>query len=177
MDLAPEAVRKLDATKRQLREAIHLFFDQRDLIAVHTLAAAALQVYADVGKRRGVPSMLKHGLYIREERKKEWLALLSTAQNFFKHADSDPDAILDFRPANTTFFLLDCVQLQAQLEGRITAAGSCFLVWFYAAYPDVLTNEPFRTFVKATAATGADPQDFPLFFKLLQQSEASESLA
>ena len=39
-----ELVTKLEAAERQLRVAIRLFFERKDMIAVHTLTAAALEI-------------------------------------------------------------------------------------------------------------------------------------
>jgi len=39
-----EKVSKIEAAERQLKAAIRLFFDETDMIVVHTLAAAATQV-------------------------------------------------------------------------------------------------------------------------------------
>ena len=177
MKITPQIISKLEAAQRQLREAVYLFFEQRDFVAIHTLAAAALQIYADVAKHCGAASILKHGLYVREEKKKEWFGIMNEAQNFFKHADTDPNGTLHFKAAATPFYILDAVLLQSQLLGKLTPSGSCFLVWFYAAHPDVLTDEPYKAFVQATVASGVSPQDFPLFLDLLRCSEAKEHTA
>lgn len=171
MDAPSEKLTKLDAARRQLRDAIILFFERRDPISVHTLAAAALQVFADVGKVVGAQSLLRHGLYIREEKKKEWFAILNEAQNFFKHADKDPDGAIEFKPAVTPFYLLDAVLLQVQLDQKLIPASRCFLLWFYLAYPDVLTDEPYKTFATATVQSGVSPKDFQLFLDLIKLNE------
>ena len=43
-----EMVTRLEAAERQLRVAIRMFFERKDMIAVHTLAAAALQILDDL---------------------------------------------------------------------------------------------------------------------------------
>ncbi|MCR6665860.1 MAG: hypothetical protein NVV69_07615 [Methyloversatilis sp.] len=165
-------VTKTDAACRQLREAIVLFFERRDLVAVHTLAAASLQVLSDVGKAKGVTTgMLKHGRYIRDDKKKIWFELINEAQNFFKHADKDPDGVLDFKPSSTPFYIIDAVLLEGQLRKELSPASNCFLLWFYVAYPDVLTEEPFKAFSEATLEAGIRAEDFELFRDLISLSE------
>ncbi len=174
MNFPSETVGKLDAARRQLREAVVLFFERRDLIAVHTLAAASLQVFSDVGKAAGATSLLKQGHYIREEKRKFWFDSLNEAQNFFKHADKDPTGTLDFKPNVTPFFLLDSVLLEAKLLKGLSPASNCFLLWFYVAYPDVLTEEPFKVFSKATLEAGVEAHDFGLFLDLVRLHEERE---
>lgn len=96
----------MDAARRQLREAICLFFERRDMIAVHTLGAASLQILHDLAKARGVISFIKDNPMIRPEYKKEVFKKISEAENFFKHADRDSDKFLEFRPEVTRFFFV-----------------------------------------------------------------------
>lgn len=46
-------VSKLAAAHRQLREAMRMFFENRDELATHTVAAAAYGLIADLKKDRG----------------------------------------------------------------------------------------------------------------------------
>lgn len=176
MNFEAQTVSKLDAAQRQLREAIILFFENRDLVAIHTLAAASLQILSDVGKACGATSLLKDTRYIREDKKKLWFASLAEAQNFFKHADRDPSATLDFKPNTTPFYILDSVLLEAKLRKSLSPASNCFLLWFYLAYPDVLTDEPYQVFSRATLESGVQAEDFELFKNLIARIEQRRSV-
>jgi len=66
-----ERLTKLQAAKRQLRVAIRLYFERRDLVAVHALAAAAQEILCDLGRPRGIKSVLRNYDLIRPEHKKE----------------------------------------------------------------------------------------------------------
>lgn len=93
-----ETVTKIDAAERQLRVAIRLFFERKDMIAVHTLAAAALEVLRQLGASVGFKSImfdLPDDLIIPEKRK-EIVEIFRQAQNFFKHAGKDPNAEMPF---------------------------------------------------------------------------------
>lgn len=46
-------VSKLAAAERQLREATRMFFDERDELAIHSVASAAYRLIADLKKKRG----------------------------------------------------------------------------------------------------------------------------
>ena len=171
MKSAKECVTKLDAARRQLREAVLLFFERRDPIAIHALAAGALQVLSDVAKAKGDAGLLKSGEYIREGYQKQWFQSLSEAQNFFKHADKDPDAVLDFKPAVTPFFLLDAALLEARISGKSCPAGKAYLLWFYIANPEVLIDGPANSFYTGALAQGIEPEDFDLFLNLVHTEE------
>src|SRR3989338_5719430 len=108
-------ISKLDAAKRQLDTAIILFFKQADPVSIHTLTAAAHQVLKDIGKLENIKSFLKDSGLIRKEYEKEYLTIISEAENFFKHADKDPHKLLQFNPQQTESLLLDAVEMYMQI--------------------------------------------------------------
>ncbi|MDR4498810.1 MAG: hypothetical protein MRK02_12960 [Candidatus Scalindua sp.] len=69
-----EIVSKLDVARRQLRIAIRLFFERKDCIAIHTLAASAHDVLFPILKKNN-PSAAFNVLlhpdtpYIRPEKR------------------------------------------------------------------------------------------------------------
>ena len=94
--MSPQAIRlsKIEVAERQLREAIRLFAEGRDPVAVRTVAGAAHQVLSDLTKTRGFGSFIKDSPSLRPEKKSEWIGMVNSEQNFFKHADRDPEAVL-----------------------------------------------------------------------------------
>jgi hypothetical protein len=115
-------VSKLEVARDQLDAAIELFFLSDKLIAVHTLTAAAYNVLADLSKRDGGEfPFIKSGFIAslkESERSKVW-AFLTAPENFFKHADRDPDDILEFDPELTEMLLLDaCSYFKARPSHR-----------------------------------------------------------
>src|SRR6266478_417966 len=119
-------ISKTDAAKRQLETAIRLWFFSGDPVSIHTLAAAAHQVLDDVGRSKGSPTALR-GLpgvkpaYIRRLRE-----LVSRYENFFKHADCDPSALLDFNPEATEMMILDAVLTYESLTQEIAPILNTF---------------------------------------------------
>jgi hypothetical protein len=148
--MADEArkVTKLEAAWCQLRQAIVLFFEDGDMISVHTLAAAAQQVLIDLGAKAGLVSIVKNQDLIQPEHRKFVSGLMNSAQNFFKHADKDPDATLEFFPASTPFYLMDAVVLYRQLNGSSPPAAKAFEVWFSLNYPHVLADGVQKDYVQ-----------------------------
>ena len=144
MGKAPsDLVTKLEAAERQLRVAIRLFFEHRDLIAVHTLAAAAQEILRQLGKARGLKGIYEHANErIRPEKREEFINKMRAPQNFFKHAAKDSNQKLEFHYEVTKFLLFDAVLLCAALKGLPLAPEvAAFLGWFMAKYPDVFIDE------------------------------------
>src|SRR6266850_5234809 len=87
---------KLEAARRQLESAITLYFNGGDPVSTHTLATASLEILCNLNKlREGSPMGSDLDTIPPEHRQKVRIAFRK-AQNFFKHADDDSDAILDF---------------------------------------------------------------------------------
>jgi hypothetical protein len=87
-------IKKLEAAQQQIGTAIWLYFEDRDPISVHTLAAAAGEIIAQLCRSRGVPSfrsMVRAA--IKPEHQREAMDKFNEARNFFKHASwKKPDA-------------------------------------------------------------------------------------
>jgi hypothetical protein len=133
-----ERISKLDAARRQLKTAVRMFFDDGDTVSVHTLAAAAHEILRDLQKVKGGGVSLKDLMdLVVPERRSETRQRANAAENFFKHADRDPDEILDFKPLQTEFLLFDAFLLLERLTGRSLRAGMVFGWWFLLRYPEL----------------------------------------
>ncbi len=133
-----ETVTKLEAAERQLRVAIRMFFERRDMIAVHTLAAAAQSVLRDLGRHRGFLSLFEEGATrIVPEKRDEFKRLFREAQNFFKHADKDADAKLQFHGDATRFHLIDAARLLVLITGRHNAETAAMTGYFVMKFPNI----------------------------------------
>jgi hypothetical protein len=134
-------ITKLDAATRQLNTAITLWFHDGDVVAIHTLASAAHQVIYDLVKKKTGPEMLFDSLVFRDEYRAKANRLLRTPQNFFKHADSDPDGEIEFRSDLVElFFLFSLVGLEF-LRVSYDDIRSCFAHWFAVEHPELLTKK------------------------------------
>jgi hypothetical protein len=134
-----EIVTKLEAAERQLWVAIRLFFERRDAIAVHTLAAAAHSVLVDLARPRGVKIFFEKGKYARPEDKED-NEMLRAAQNFFKHGAKDPNQEHPFFFEMTSLLLYDAALLHWRLTGALSSEVSAFISWYWGKNPDLLTR-------------------------------------
>jgi hypothetical protein len=161
-------VSKTDAAKRQLETAVRLWFYSGEPVSIHTLTAAAHQVLHDLGKAQGIRSILRElPEKVRPEFQKKLRELLSRYENFFKHAERDPNALLDFNPEATECYLLDAVCTYESITQEVTPILSAFKTWMFMHNPDLL-NEPYRqALLQKLNEGGPDLRDIPKeeFFK------------
>jgi hypothetical protein len=140
-----ETLTKLDVARRQLDEAIRMFFEKRDTVSTHTVASAAAQVIADLGRARGFPGWTRNPDIFKPGRYKEWRADLTKFEAFFKHAGSDPNASCDFHPELTPLFIMESVHLFWGLSSKqFTWPGLVFAIWFCLTHPDMIQESELK---------------------------------
>jgi hypothetical protein len=130
-------VTKSEAANRQLCTAIRLFFDDRDSIAVHTLACAAREIYEKHCGKAGVTRMLDHIKASNPDyTQKRILDLLNAARNFFKHDGESLDDVIEFSDEMNDFPLFsacyDCTMLWMPNQ---PAEVQAYSIWFIAVNP------------------------------------------
>src|SRR5258708_16538362 len=82
-------VTKLEAGRRQLDVAIRMFFDNEDVLAIHTLSRAAFRILDDITKEGDAKVAL--AVHIKKLGPNKF----NEITNFLKHADRDPDGEID----------------------------------------------------------------------------------
>lgn len=135
---------KVDVSKRQLVTAIRLFFNGEDEVAIHTLAAAARNVLCDLCAHHRIthPLLLDELLrdLVKPERHKEVREKFREYENYFKHANRDPDRSLTFNSEMTDFTLLEAVEAYKALTGESVPEFSAFSGWWMLRHQDLLTD-------------------------------------
>ena len=127
-------ISKLDAARRQLEVAIRLYFSNSDPISIHTLSAASYNILRDINKNLGKdPIMLKERFFdnVKPEHRKEAQNLINEAENFFKHADKDPEKTLYFTPTQTDFMLYEACSTYKNLTNEYLPLLRCFEYYFF----------------------------------------------
>ena len=79
-------ISKLEAGSRQLDSAIRMFFNNEDILAVHTVSRAAFRVLFDITKEGETKEALDAHI------KKVGTEQFNKETNFLKHADKDAEA-------------------------------------------------------------------------------------
>lgn len=128
-------ITKLEAAARQLDTAIHLFFCNGDAVSVHSLAASAFNVFADLAERKGSRNSWRVRMRDSSDLSMRDLnRLLREGWNFFKHAEHDPDGILHFDEQETEDFLFMAVLESGNLF-KTTCCMQAYQLWYIATHP------------------------------------------
>jgi hypothetical protein len=72
--------------------------------------------------------------HIKPEKRWEFEAAIRGPQNFLKHADEDPNAVLEFDPHVTELMLLLGIETYRELVRSITPAMNVFLTYAVATW-------------------------------------------
>jgi hypothetical protein len=124
---------KLDAACKQLDCAIRLVAAHEDQFAVHTLVMAAFGILNDLGRGRLDEYQLLYKSYFTRI---GWARLTGTA-NYLKHADRDPNAMLDsLDPRENDWRIGVCLLLYRSLRGTLSTTMAAFHVWMVVLHPD-----------------------------------------
>lgn len=125
----------------------------------------------------GKDTILKNNPHLTRDPnlRKEFYRRVNEAFNFMKHADNDPDAVLDFRPNVTPFMILDCVVIYQSLTKEVPWVFQTFLVWFSLHNPDTLFGGANKQAVEDYLASGGTPNDFDLLYELALRGAYSYS--
>jgi hypothetical protein len=102
-------------------------------VSIHTLTMAAYQLIRDINAKRGGTGMLVQEQlleFLTEEGAKLFRQKFSEAENFFKHANRDPEAALDFNPGQTALMLADACTKYRELTGESLPLFGLYMTWF-----------------------------------------------
>lgn len=144
--MAEIKVDKIGAATRQLELAIRLLFQNEDPIGIHTLVAAAFRILRDIGKAKNSDIHQYLTAVIKPEMQGKFWKVFSHVANFCKHADSDPDAILEGvqEEVNDVLILLACF-FYRDIELNWTPPMVAFVAWYIVIHPtfiDCLQDDP-----------------------------------
>jgi hypothetical protein len=127
-----ELITKLQAARRQLVVATQLYFRDSDAVAIHTLVAASYNIIRDLSKHRGAPDMAVKDFFlttISPSKQKQVANWLNSFENFFKHADHDPNGEIELNSEITELMLIDAWAQYEKLSGDLPEAGKVFKIW------------------------------------------------
>lgn len=139
-NMTKHSINKIDAARRQIETAITLFFYERDIVSIHTLASAAYTIIFDVAKKNGSSVTTSRDIElasVKEEYKKFYIKKMKEAENFFKHADNDLHGVLSFNPSQTEFVLWDAVLDYHTIAGEMPPIFRVYYLWFTVTHHEL----------------------------------------
>lgn len=128
---------KLEVGRKQLDAALEMWFSDFDPVPVHTLAAAAHEIFADICKHRGLPALLFDQEFYRPGKAGFARKELHRHYNFFKHANSDPDGAIAFSAEMTEGFVVMAIEGWRKLGGDRLEIDEAFMVYFLMRRPEI----------------------------------------
>ena len=169
-------IEKLDVVRRQISEAVRLFFEKRDPVVIHTVIASAHQILFDLGESRGIASSIKNTATLKGEDLKRFLRLINDPYNFFKHANRDPEAKIDIGPLEefTQDFIMDAIVMLQRISGCIPFEAKIYWFWFVSKYPGHFSESPPDGAIKGMQAEELARWDFPTICNFLKSADLME---
>ena len=133
-------LKKIDAARNQLKEAISLWFHDGDLASMHMLACSAHQIVSDINQKLGGRDLIYDSLLVKDEYRSEWIKTIKGPYNFLKHADkdADPEGELEFDSLNTEFFILFTILGLELLGYEKNIMEAAFIVRYMLIKPEFL---------------------------------------
>jgi len=173
-----EKVSKIDAAERQLKTAIKLFFDEGDLVSIHTLVSAADGILTGLCKKKGIPPGVLRDveLFVVPGREKEWLKALNKAQNFFKHADNDPSEIYELNAKGVHMHMFSAVEAFQRLTKKLFVQAFVFEIWFFANNPKLLKEGEYKDAIVSGVEMGVPVKSLSVFRELLNNPYSIKNL-
>ena len=132
---------KLDAVYSQLEIAIELYFEDKNMIPIHALASNSYDMLMNLNKKLGgMPMQAKEEILnkINPRYKKQIQKIFYEPQNFFKHADNDPDGEIEFDTALTELYLFEAATKFEEIKKEKRRITTIFYSWFQIKYPQVM---------------------------------------
>jgi len=169
MDIEVHWIDKLDIVSRQIKEAVRLFFEQRDIVVIHTIVASAHQILIDLGKSKGVESAVKNTAALKGDEIQSFLRSINYPYNFLKHADRDLDAKINIGPLERFMqdFIMDAIVMLQRLCGDIPIEAKFFWFWFVSKYPQEFDDCQADGEIEKMKAQGLANWDYPTICQFL----------
>jgi len=146
MKESPVLISKLDSARRQLETAIKLFFANGDFVSIHVLSYAAYTITRNLCDQTRNPESFTKWMHdnVSKAQHDEFTKHVTEAGNFFKHADRDPKAILEYVPDQYEIFILFAVKQYEAITHELTQPMSVFKVWYLMHHPESIIKSGAR---------------------------------
>jgi hypothetical protein len=173
-----EWIDKIEVAKRQISEAIRLFFGERDPVVIHTIIASAHQILFDIGDKRGIASALKNPATVRSGTFSGDVGQVNYPFNFFKHADRDGDAKINAAPLPefSSDFIMDAICLLQQIAGDIPTEAKVYWLWFVSKYSEGFENLPDDSEIRKMQRQRLSEWDFPRISKFIEYADIADNI-
>jgi len=94
---------------------------------------------------------------------KEWYREVFRPRNFFKHAQNDNNAILDFDPRENELWLLDACILHGQVFDQPFNPVVAYWAWYQCKYPETSEFLSVPTIAKLASVLKIEQSDYDFY--------------
>ena len=112
-------------------------------MAIHTLASASHEIIHTLFKRKGLKNLMFDADVIRDEYRGEFGKFMRKAATFFKHAQRDPDAELDFDPRLNELLLLMSAFGLERMKVPLGIPEAALMNWYHLHFPEFFSENVF----------------------------------
>jgi hypothetical protein len=168
-------VTKLDAAKRQVEQALALFFSDGDPVAIHTLLFASVEIIDGLYKRKtkkrlffGNAAMVESGV---TPTVKHWGA-------FFKHGrEWELDRTLAFNPDSNLVLFSACIEGLDGLGEERSELAIALSLWLGVHHPDMVSAESLPIGKDRRALRGISKKHFLESFRYSARRDRARTRA
>lgn len=164
-------IKKIEAGERQLKTAIIMFFERKDLLAVHTVVGAASSLLCDIAKHKNIDSILRLSKLVRDNKRGKWISIINEPQNFLKHANKDPEGEFEFNSFVTEVLIVEGCLLLDNINGSMPIECWSFIAWFALKYPDEMFSDEFVALVNSASLPKGSFDDYELFLESIKRAQ------
>ncbi|WP_019530413.1 hypothetical protein [Dasania marina] len=147
-----EKITKIEAAQRQLITAIELFLRGGEPVSVYSLATNAWEVIDALCTKEGIDSLsdeTRENITTGSELKKDLIN--SPYRNFFKHADRDPDSVLEgFSDLENDHIIFLSVEDYIRLNKKSPVELQVYQLWYLSINIDKVAHEALADILAAT---------------------------
>lgn len=135
-----EKVAKIEAAERQFRTAVHLFFEDRDSVSIHTLGWAAHEIFDRSAGSGG--SLLQD--IAKDAKDKKTRKQLEEAMRFFKHHQGAQFKEIKFITNLNEWLLFDCAMMHRDVTQQLIPESKAISTWMSVRFPGIVPlKSPF----------------------------------
>ena len=135
---------KIDAAEAQLKAAVRMYFENKHLAPVYTLANAVREVVGQIGEHLDVETVQKEIAKARGMKVEDMIRPLTKTANFFKHANRDPTANINLHDDDVEVVLFLACHDFGRVAGGMPIEAQVFEAWAYAAAIERVSQAPLR---------------------------------
>jgi hypothetical protein len=136
---------KSDAARRQINAAIRMTFNGEEPVAILAVIAGAHRIIKDICEGRGDIDSYRHFKnWIAPGKEAEFWRHWNASMNFIKHADNDPNDIVEFDDENTDFLIMLTSKWYADLGNGPSEEMRHFAGFYGIHHPDFIKPETLQ---------------------------------